>query len=92
MPDTASFLRRNQYFFVAGGHGTREKQLTQHQSPVSASALAEHKKRVSSACCGQQRRISHCRLAESACKPVTIEMHYSGRSKEHYLLNVKSSF
>jgi len=42
MPDTTSFPRHNQYFNVAGGHGTRAKQLTQHQSPVSASALAEH--------------------------------------------------
>jgi hypothetical protein len=28
MPDMALFSRSNQYFLVAGGHGTREKQLT----------------------------------------------------------------
>ncbi|WP_309674203.1 hypothetical protein [Pseudomonas sp.] len=32
------------YFHVAGGHDTRDKQLTQHQFPVSANALAKHMK------------------------------------------------
>jgi len=32
------------YFHVAGGHDTRDKQLTQHQFPVSANTLAKHMK------------------------------------------------